>query len=489
VTVAMLGADVHATALAAPDGSSLLTYGQLDLHAERLADRLRPHARPGAALACVLPNGPAFAVALVAAARLGVCFAPLGHRLTVPERARLFDVLRPQLLVAGPDVEPPATCAAVATWADPWAPWPDDVRARRPLAAAGDDGDDGDDLAPRGEDALVLFTSGSTGTPKGVLLTRENVVAGTEAVVARYGLTPADRTAALLPWTHGHGLIGVLLATLRAGGSLAVAREQRLDQALRTPALTWLSLVPPLLHDLGAAADGGRTPRLRFVRTASAPLPRELASAAEARFGCPVAEAYGMTETAHQAAANEPAFAARRLGSVGRPSGTRFRLRTTPVGEGHELEVSGAAVFRGYLRDREATGAALADGWYRTGDIGAIGPDGAIRLLGRLSEHINRGGSKVSPVEVEEALSRHPDVAACLVLGVPHPVLGEEVAALVQAAAGAAPTAGALQEHCRTRLAPYKVPRVIRFVADIPRLPNGKPSRRLAAGLLAAGSG
>ncbi|HXM54466.1 MAG TPA: AMP-binding protein, partial [Candidatus Dormibacteraeota bacterium] len=482
MTVAMLGADVHATALATPDGTSLLTYGQLDLHAERLADRLRPHVGPGSVLACVLPNGPAFAVALLAAARLSACFAPLGHRLTSPERTRLFDVLRPLVLVAGPGVEPPASCAVLARWTDPWAPWPDEVHARRPLVAPEDDGE----LAPRHGDALILLTSGSTGTPKGVLLTRENVAAGTGAVVARYGLTPADRTVALLPWTHGHGLIGVLLSTLRAGGSIVVAREQRLDHALRAPATTWLSLVPPLLHELCAATG---SPRLRFIRTASAPLPAELASAAEARFDCPVAEAYGMTETAHQAAANAPAFDARRLGWVGHPSGTQFRRGPVRVGEGHELEVSGPAVFRGYLRDPRATAAALAGGWYRTGDIGRIGPDGAIRLLGRLTEHINRGGSKVSPVEVEEALAGHPDITACLVLGVPHPVLGEEIAALVQARPGASLTAEAVHAHCGTRLAPYKVPRVIRFVAALPRLPNGKPSRRLAAGLLAAGPG
>jgi long-chain acyl-CoA synthetase len=122
---------------------------------------------------------------------------------------------------------------------------------------------------------------------------------------------------------------------------------------------------------------------------------------------------------------------------------------------------------------------------YRTQDIGLIDGSGRVWLLGRLSEHINRGGSKVSPVEVEEALGEHPDVAACLVTAIPEPVLGEEIGALVMARPGSALTAEDLERHCRARLAPYKRPRVIRITDEIPCAENGKPSRRLAREWLA----
>ncbi len=150
------------------------------------------------------------------------------------------------------------------------------------------------------------------------------------------------------------------------------------------------------------------------------------------------------------------------------------------------MEVEGPSVFRGYLRRPDLTAEALAGGgWYRTGDVGVVEPSGHVRLLGRISELINRGGFKVSPVEVEEAINAHPSVSGSLVAGVPHPVLGEEVAALVVLRPGENLRAGDVGRHCAALLADYKRPGIVRFVAEIPCLPNGKPSRKLARQLLA----
>jgi long-chain acyl-CoA synthetase len=155
------------------------------------------------------------------------------------------------------------------------------------------------------------------------------------------------------------------------------------------------------------------------------------------------------------------------------------------VGGGRELEVSGRSVFRGYVGRPDLTDEALdPTGWYRTRDIGVILEDGRIRLVGRSSEIINRGGFKVSPVEVEQSLSTHPAVSASLVAAVPHAVLGEEIGALVVLRGGNRLTVGDLRRHCREHLAAYKQPGLIRIVEEIPRLPNGKPSRRLASELL-----
>jgi acyl-CoA synthetase (AMP-forming)/AMP-acid ligase II len=407
----------------------------------------------------LLPNGPEFVIALAAAWKLGAVFAPLNPQLTPGEQRRIMQIARPRALVTADGCTRPSATA----------PCPEP--------------------APEPGDALLLFTSGSTGDPKGVLLSADSVGAGVRAVVETFSLGADDSTLALLPWTHGHGLIGVVLATTLAGGRIHVDGAPGLAAVASKAAAqaTWLSVVPPTLAMLCDRQDAAPTgARLRFIRTASAPTPPSLAVRAELLFGCPVAEAYGMTETSHQAAANPP-DGTRRLGTVGLPTGVEVREVGETVGGGKELEVRGRAVFRGYLSRPDLTAEALdAEGWYRTHDIGHVQPDGYIRLVARSSEIINRGGFKVSPVEVEESLSTHPAVSASLVAAVPHEVLGEEIGALVVVRGGKRLTIGDLQRHCREHLAAYKQPGLIRFVEEIPRLPNGKPSRRLASELLRA---
>jgi acyl-CoA synthetase (AMP-forming)/AMP-acid ligase II len=250
---------------------------------------------------------------------------------------------------------------------------------------------------------------------------------------------------------------------------------------------TWLSVVPPTLAVLCDRREAtGIGARLRFIRSASAPMPAALARRAESLFACPLAEAYGMTETSHQAASNPPT-ARRALGTVGLPTGVEFREVGEVISGGRELEVRGPALFRGYLGRPDLTAEAInPEGWYRTRDIGVLEPDGYVRLLARSSEIINRGGFKVSPVEVEQSLTAHPGVSASLVAAVPHSVLGEEIGALVVARRNTTITVDDLRRHCRQHLAPYKQPGLIRIVDEIPRLPNGKPSRRLASQLLQA---
>ena len=433
-----------------------VTYGDLRRLCDVAASELG-FLKPGSVLACVMPNSVAMAVTVLTAWRLNVVLAPISARAPAAEQTRLLSVLRP---------------AAVAT--------PDGV------AAGGErsPGENGPQAGP--EDALILFTSGSTGRPKAAILSRANVQSGVGAVVDRYWLTARDRTAATLPWTHGHGLIGVLLSTLSVGASVVVDGSRPVMDVLRAdPRLTWASMVPAQLTALCAAGSEPPAGTWRFLRTASAPLSRLLAARAEALLNCPVAEAYGMTETAHQAAANEPAFGERVLGSVGRPSPeTRFRCHGPRIGDGRELEVAGPSVFRGYLGDAEATTAALVRGWYRTRDVGRVDADGRIHLLGRISEHINRAGNKISPLEVEDVLAEHPDIVASLAAGCPDPVVGEEVGVLIQLRPGAELDRTDIERHCHDRLAVYKCPRHIRFVTEIPTLDSGKPSRVRAAQML-----
>jgi oxalate---CoA ligase len=455
--------------MVSPSGEVILNYRTLVHAADALACGLGRSIGPGDVVCAVLPNGPRFAAALLATWRLGACFAALDPRLTGAELRTVLGLLQPRaLVVREPPASVPDTVRAIAAGDAPV-----ETRAA-PARPSWSDGP-----GPSDADRLILFTSGSTGTPKGVLLTDANVRAGIAAVSGAYRLDANDVTAALLPWTHGHGLFGLLLGTLRAGGTILLPGALPAVRALGGPAgsrLTWLSVVPPMLSMLCDA--GCRLPGLRFVRTASAALPPPLAAAAESRFGCPVSQAYGMTETAHQTAANPITLADRRPGTVGLPTGVELRLTGDEMGGGRLLEVRGASVFRGYLGSAAATSAALTgDGWYRTRDIAAIDGDGFLRLLGRSGDLINSGGFKVAPPEVENALCEHPDVRAALVAALPHTVLGEEVAAVVVPRPGAELTEGELHRHCAERLVEYKRPARYRFVPALPCLPNGKPSR------------
>ena len=465
------------------DGSSLLTRGELEVAAEAVADALRgAGVGPGDVVAALLSNGPAFAAWLLGTWLAGAVFAPLDPRLTAAERERTLAVAEPTAVVAGRPEHLPAE-VRVGCVAEPDGSLPrlslGSARSRSAAPRAG--------RMPAPGDALLLFTSGTTAEPKGVLLSATNVDAGVEAVVANCQLGPGDRALCLLPWSHGHGLLGLLLSSLRCGGSLVLTDLPGLSRRTgrASTGITWLSAVPPLLSALAEMQHGSLPDRLRFVRSASASLPTAIAARLEDRFQCPVAEAYGMTETSHQAAANPPDRTRRRLGTVGRPTGTEIRAVGDETAGGRPLEVRGPAVFSGYLGSPEATAHALTpDGWYRTGDIGIVDEDGYVRLIGRIGDVINRGGFKVAPVEIEEVLTRHPAVAAGLVTGVPHPVLGEEVGAVVVLRPGAALPAAALRSHCAEWLSPHKQPGIVRVVETLPRLPNGKPSRRLARQLL-----
>jgi acyl-CoA synthetase (AMP-forming)/AMP-acid ligase II len=456
------------------------------------ADMTRAGVCPGDTVMLVLPNGPAFASAMLAGMMAGACVAPVNPLLTRREHSAISELAQPVLAVGEtPALVTPPTVRGVGLVRSPLAAacsieWTTAAAAAEPAWP--------NPIRPAPGDALLLFTSGSTGTPKGVPLTAANVAAGVSAVLSTYELTGDDCSPALLPWTHGHGLIGQFLATLAAGGTLSLdargapnARDE-----VASGRCTWITAVPPQLSLLVEAlnASSAARSRLRFVRSASSPLRVELARRIENRLGCPVSEAYGMTETSHQAAANRPGLVDRRLGTVGQPTGVRIRVASQAPEQNGELEVAGAAVFRGYLGAPAETRAAFThDGWYRTQDLGYVDADGYVTLIGRRSEMIDRGGFKVAPAEVEQVLALHPDVADCLVAGVPHAVLGQEIGALVVLRPGGSVSTVDIRRHCREQLAAYKEPGIVRIVTELPRLANGKPARSLAARVFETGSG
>ena len=459
-------ADPARTALISGAGYRRHSYTELSFAADQLAAQLIAAGLSRGDVAVLqASNGPQFVVALIAAARAGVVVAPmdptvpgadkrrrveaLGARVVLTDRLRTwdFDTDCPDWLLI-PDY------AGLPTTLDASAP---------PRAAVGPEGLTGDD-------ALIMMTSGSTGTPKLVPWTHHNLAASITAIVNGYRLSETDATVAVMPLFHGHGLVAALLATLASGGTLLLPASGRFSahafwDDIAAAKATWYTAVPTIHRILLARAIPDATyPRLRFIRSCSAPLSAEDTAALESTFGAVVLAAYGMTETTHQASsASAGDDIATRTRSVGRPSVVTARL--SPEGTG-EIQLRGPTVVRGYLGSAaSSTAAAFVDGWFHTGDIGTIDAAGHLAVTGRIKNLINRGGEKVAPERVESVLRTHPEITRVAVVGVPDDLYGERVAAVIVGAE--ALTTADIAEFCRTRLASYEIPEVIVFATDI----------------------
>jgi len=339
----------------------------------------------------------------------------------------------------------------------------------------------------RAQAALLLHTSGTTARPKLVPLTERNLCASAAAIACALELTQEDRCLAVMPLFHIHGLVASVLAPIAAGSQVVCTPgfdPLRFGSWLDECRPTWYTAVPTM-HMAAleqARASGVRPHGLRFVRSSSAALPVLVADALEDLFTAPVLEAYGMTEAAHQMAANPLPPDQRKLGSVGRAAGPEIAVLDESgdrlaAGEIGEVAVRGPSVFAGYERNPEANLSSFTDGWFRTGDQGFLDEDGYLFLRGRLKEIINRGGEKVSPGEVEEALRAHPGVADAVAFAQPHVRLGETVAAAVVPSRtnGAGPQE--LREFASSRLAPFKVPATVVLLDELPKGPTGKVQR------------
>lgn len=339
------------------------------------------------------------------------------------------------------------------------------------------------------EVALVLHTSGTTSKPKLVPLTHRNLLSSARHIAHTLALTPADRCLNVMPLFHIHGLVGGLLSSLTAGAS--VACPPRFETAkffgwLEEFCPTWYSAVPTMhAAILGQAAGNGaliKAHPLRFIRSSSAALPPAMMAELERVFGVPAIEAYGMTEAAHQMASNPLPPGVRKSGSVGRAAGPEIAILDSanrPLGaeETGEIAIRGTNVTLGYDQNPTANATAFTDGWFRTGDQGRMDADGYLFVTGRLKEIINRGGEKISPREVDEALLEQPGVAQAVAFALRHATLGEELAAAVVPKAGATLDEFELREALATRFPRFKVPSRIVVVREIPKGPTGKVQR------------
>ena len=343
--------------------------------------------------------------------------------------------------------------------------------------------------------ALILQTSGTTGTAKFVPLTHANVTAGAVNIIDAMRLGPSDSLLALSQFHHIAG-ISLSLAALHAGGSVYCTPGFHAPDFfpwLEASDPTWMWVAPAMLHEIVARASlngGGRpTTRLRLIRVGSAPLARKLKEEAEDLFRVPVLENYGMTEAAPQIASVPLAPARMKTGTVGIPVGIEVSIvgedgKLLPRGSAGEIAVRGPSVMKGYLGGEDVNRESFTDGWFRTGDQGRLDEDGYLTLTGRIREIINRGGEKISPLEVDAVLLRHPSVSKAVTFPVEHPALGEEVAAAVVLRPGASGVEKDLQEFVARELSVAKVPRRIVFVPEIPSDDRGKVRRASLAAQL-----
>ncbi len=443
----------------------------------------------GARIALQLANGPVLATTFLAASATGTA-APLNPAFRREECDFHLADTRAAALITEADTDRPAVAAAESLGIPVIRVRADPERAGV-FRMEGRPGTAPPDRSPAatGDIALLLHTSGTTARPKLVPLTHSNLQASARTIAATLKLAPADLCLNVMPLFHVHGLVAGLAAPLSAGGAVAVPPGFDAFAFFRWLAdakPTWYSAVPTMHQAILARAarnpDAVRNHRLRLIRSSSASLPPTIMAELEEVFGVPVIESYGMTEAAHQMASNPLPPAIRKPGSVGLPAGPDLaildpdghRLGTDAVGE---VAVRGPSVTAGYLDRPEANAEAFADGWFRTGDLGCIDRDGYLFLAGRIKELVNRGGEKISPREVDEALLAHPDVAQAIAFAVPHPRLGEDLAAAVVAAHGATPAPEDLRRFVAGRVAAFKVPRRVLVVDEIPKGPTGKVQR------------
>ncbi|MGK2915903.1 MAG: non-ribosomal peptide synthetase [Porticoccaceae bacterium] len=335
---------------------------------------------------------------------------------------------------------------------------------------------------------MILPTSGTTARPKIVPLSHANLVASVRSIIQHFGLSSADRCLNVRPLFHGNGLISTLLATISSGGSVVCMPGLDGDAFFDWVAQyqpTWYSLVPAMHQWVIAhgALYRQKAPnhRFRFLRSGAAPLAPTTLHSLEALMGAPVIEAYGMTERT-PIAINPLPPALRKAGSVGLPAGVEIRLldaagQQMPAGALGEIAIRGPGVTAGYENNPDANASAFTDGWFRTGDQGCFDDDGYLFITGRIKEIVNRGGQKISPREVEEALLEHPDVLQAVAFAAPHPTLGEDLIAAVVPRGEAKADENDLRNFLFSRLTEFKVPSAIIFVDAFPVGATGKVQR------------
>ncbi|MGJ8623111.1 MAG: acyl--CoA ligase [Yoonia sp.] len=478
-------------AIGAP-GRDWLTYGGLRALTDEVAAQLHGFGIDAAdRVAIVSPNGPEMAAAFVTVAQAATT-APLNPNYREDEYAFYLEDLSAKALLIADDYDGPAFKAAQTLGLPVIRLSVPDGSPAGYFTLSSDLSGSADRMPTADDVALILHTSGTTSRPKIVPLLQSNVAASAQHIRDSLELTAADRCMNVMPLFHIHGLIAALAASLSSGASIWCAPgfdALKFFSWMKEATPTWYTAVPTMhqaiLSRAGRNADVIAETPLRFLRSSSASLPAQVMVALNETFNAPVVEAYGMTEAAHQMACNPLASGTQKPGAVGIPAGPKMRIahetENKLIDGTGEVVISGPNVTPGYESNPEANEKNFfeAEGarWFRTGDQGQFDDEGYLHLTGRLKEIINRGGEKISPLEVDGVLLDHPDIGQVVTFALPHPKLGEEVAAAVVLKEGSEATEKDIRAFAAERMADFKVPRKVIIMDEIPKGATGKMQR------------
>ncbi|WP_189277618.1 long-chain-fatty-acid--CoA ligase [Kitasatospora griseola] len=489
-------------------GTRRITYRELWDGARRYAAVLRARGiGPDDKVALLLPNTPHFPLAYFGVLALGAVAVPVHALLRAEEIAYVLrDSGAAALICAAPLLAEGGKAAETA--GTPLLTVMEEAEggaAARRLDVLAARSTPIDRQVPRdpGDIALVLYTSGTTGRPKGAQLTHLNVVMNVDTtMLSPFDFTADDVLLGCLPLFHTFGQICGMNTCFRAGATLVLMPRfdgpGALELMVREGCTLFMGVPTMYTALLEAARADPRRPALDRAFSGGAALPVAVLDAFQEAFGCPVLEGYGLTEASPVVTYNQKAWPL-KPGTVGRPiwgveveiarAEVADRIELLPAGETGEVVFRGHNVMAGYLNRPEATAEAVVDGWFRSGDLGVMDDEGYLSIVDRKKDVVLRGGYNVYPREVEDVLAHHPAIAQVAVIGLPHPVHGEEVCAVVRARPGTAPGPALGTEivaWCRERMAPYKYPRQVEFVDAFPLGASGKVLKRELVALLSA---
>ena len=464
-----------------------LSYGEFKIFNEKISRQLAAtNVKNSDRAAIVLPNGPLMASSFLSISSY-MSAAPLNPSYKQEEFEFYLDDLKPKFLL----VEPNSKSLAVIAAKNLNIPvFEMKISDNQPLGTFELFDKETDYKNPNDYDeALVLHTSGTTSRPKIVPLSNLNIFTSAVNISKSLKLTAADHCLNIMPLFHIHGLIAVLSASAKVGASVCASNGfnalKFLDLA-ETQNITWYSGVPTMHQAILLRAqknsDKAKKLNLRFIRSSSASLPPAIFEQLNDIFQTPVIEAYGMTEATHQMASNPLPPAIQKPGLVGMPAGPEICIMNDKneklsQGEIGEICIKGNNVTSGYENNPEANKQSFVNDWFRTGDEGFFDEDGYLKISGRLKEIINKGGEKISPLEVDNILMDFPPIDQALCFGYKDKMLGEDIAVAIKLKENKSCTEDDIKSYANEKLAKFKIPKKIFVVEDIPKGATGKLQR------------
>ena len=473
------------------EGQSI-TFAEMNRRVDALAHGLtRLGLRPGEVCILMMPSSLNWALAYYALAKMGALVVPVNFLYRQREIEYIFGDSGARAFVGHSDYlkEPVLVMDSLPHMDIRIADGKNLPAGFTPLKALFDEAGDFETYQTGGDDPFaVIYTSGTTGQPKGAVLTHEGLMSDAVAVANVRHTEADDIVLSVLPLFHIYGQTHSLNISIYLGLTIRMWTSfdaARVFAAIEEEESTILYAVPTMVNRLVelATSNPPRRSSLRFCISGGASLPVEILHRFEKSFDTTIYESYGLTEFSPTCVEN-PFGRPTRPGSIGLPI-PPFKVRIVdehdrdvPRGEVGELVVSGSAVMKEYLNQPEATAETLRGGWLHTGDLARMDEDGYVYIVDRKKEMIIRGGYNIYPREIEEVLYTHQDVSEAAVIGVPHGDLGEEVAAVVVLRPGAEVTDEELRQYVKEKVAPYKYPRVVEFVQELPKTAAGKIFKR-----------